>query len=486
MLREVQLRAEPIDRFAEILGQEAVDEVKGLVQRLHSLARDRIVWNVNSTAVGGGVAEMLRSLLSYTRGGGIDARWVVIAGTAQFFTITKRLHNALHGALGDGSPLGATEREVYDAVIRANAEDLLARVRPHDVVLLHDPQTAGLAPAIRRAGASVIWRCHIGSDHENEQTELGWAFLTPYLEAADVCVFSRSEYIPRSLPRARAAVIVPRIDPFSAKNQQMDRATARAILCHVGITTGECGPTPFQREDGSPGRVDRFADLVHLGPLPSADTPLIVQVSRWDDLKDPIGVMEGFALLVPTCEHRGATLVLAGPNVHAVADDPDSARVLDLVIERWRGLPHNVRRHVVLASLPTDDVEENGAIVNALQRHAAIVVQKSLHEGFGLTVTEAMWKARPIVASAVGGIVDQIEHGVHGLLLKDPRDLASFAAALKTLLYDPALCARLGSAAYQRARERFVGLHSLVDYGRLIVAVDERASASTYSAAAAT
>lgn len=472
MLHEVVLRAEPIERFASIVGEEAVLEVKGLVDKLHAVARDRIVWNVNSTSVGGGVAEMLRSLLVYTRGGGIDARWVVISGPPQFFAVTKRVHNALHGAAGDNSPLGAEQRAIYEEVMRANADELLARLRPRDVVLLHDPQTAGLARYAKRAGAIVVWRCHIGSDFENDHTHLGWSFLKPYIEYADMCVFSRPGYRPRILDPARTVIIMPRIDPFSAKNQDMDPETVRAIVCHTGIVAGCQGSTGFRREDGSPGRVDRYADIVRLGPSPSVDAPLVVQVSRWDDLKDPFGVLEGFARLVRAGSHAGAHLVLAGPNVHAVADDPDSTRVFDDLTRAWRALPHSVRRQVALASLPTEDVEENGAIVNALQRHAAIIVQKSLHEGFGLTVTEAMWKARPIVASAVGGIVDQIRHDVDGLLLQDPRDLDAFALALKSLLHDPELGQRLGKSAHERARERFLALHSLVDYGRLIAAID--------------
>jgi trehalose synthase len=475
MLHEVQLRAEPIDRFGPILGEETVAEARRLVDKLHEVAGDRIVWNVNSTAVGGGVAEMLRSLLVYTRGGGIDTRWVVISGTPEFFKVTKRLHNAIHGARGDGSPLGPEQRKLYENIVRENSDDLVARLRPRDVVLLHDPQTAGLARAAKRAGAAVIWRCHIGADCENDDTQLGWAFLQPYIQYADMCVFSRSGYIPRILESARTAVIVPRIDPFSAKNQVMDPATVRAIVTHVGLVAGtEEGSTRFLREDGSPGRIDRMADIVRLGPTPSADTPMVVQVSRWDELKDAIGVLEGFGRLVRAGSHAGAELVLAGPNVHAVADDPDSVRVFDDLTRAWRSLPHNVRKQVTLATLPTEDVEENAAIVNALQRHATIIVQKSIHEGFGLTVTEAMWKGRAIVASAVGGIVDQITDDVHGLLLKDPRDLDAFAGMLKKLLNDPALAGRLGDAAHERTRERFLALHSLVDYGRLIATIDQR------------
>lgn len=435
MLQEVSICAQPIDQFAPILGAEAVGHARALVSQLQARARDRVVWNVNSTGVGGGVAEMLRPLLAYARGAGIDARWLVLGGTPDFFTLTKRVHNALHGAAGDGSPLGAAQRAIYEAVTRANADDLLARVRPRDVVILHDPQTVGLAHAAKAAGAIVIWRCHIGSDHQNEQTELGWRFLDPYLRSADVCVFSRSAYIPESFDRARTSVIVPSIDPFSPKNQEMDPQTVAAIVSRVGIVEGDADATTFVREDGSAGRVERYADLIRLGPAPSIDTPLVVQVSRWDDLKDPIGVMDGFARLVQANGHAGAALVLAGPNVNAVADDPDAGRVFQDLTVAWRALPHAARKYVQLASLPTRDVDENAAIVNALQRHASIVVQKSLQEGFGLTVTEAMWKGRPIVASAVGGIVDQ-------------------------------------TAAHARARDQFLGLRSLVDYGRLIATLD--------------
>jgi trehalose synthase len=194
---------------------------------------------------------------------------------------------------------------------------------------------------------------------------------------------------------------------------------------------------------------------------------LVVQVSRWDALKDPVGVVNGFARLTERDE-GGAELVLAGPNVHAVADDPEGAQVYGEVCAAWRALPHAARRRVHLAALPMTDVAENGAIVNALQRHAAVVVQKSLQEGFGLVVSEAMWKGRAVVASAVGGIQDQIEHGVSGLLLKDPTDLGAFADALQRLLLDPAERDRLGQNAQRRVREHFLGPGSLLAYAGLI------------------
>ena len=295
-----------------------------------------------------------------------------------------------------------------------------------------------------------------------------------YLARADRLVFSRESYVPREVDPARVAVIAPSIDPFSAKNQDLDADTGRAILVHTGLVEGPAGGAPriFARGGGSPGRVDRCADVQSLGRAPSWDEPLVVQVSRWDRLKDPIGVMRGFVRMLEHNSVVPAHLVLAGPNVHAVADDPEGARVFDEVEAAWRGLPHARRRRVHLASLPMADLEENATIVNALQRHARVVVQKSLAEGFGLTVAEAMWKARPVLASAVGGIQDQIEHGVSGLLLKDPADLDAFAASLRTLLDDRAGAERLGARARERVQERYLVATSLLAYAQLIEAID--------------
>jgi trehalose synthase len=344
-------------------------------------------------------------------------------------------------------------------------------------VLLHDPQTAGLAPYLLAAGARVIWRCHIGHDHASPELERGWAFLAPYLKDVPAFVFSRAAYVPEYCDHGKSTIITPSIDAFSPKNQELDDATVRAILVNSGLVEGPPGdgaPT-FLCEDGSPGRVNRAADIVRLGRAPTWETPLIVQVSRWDPLKDPVGVMKGFAKLHEEGHARGAELVLAGPNVTAVADDPEGADVFDRVLAEWRELPQSVRSAVHLVSLPMTDVQENAAIVNALQRHATIIVQKSLQEGFGLTVTEAMWKSRPLVASAVGGIKDQIRHEVEGLMLDDPSDLPAFAAALRRLLDDPALARRLGANAHRRVEKEFLGLHSLAKYADLIERIDREA-----------
>ncbi|HSJ96005.1 MAG TPA: glycosyltransferase, partial [Myxococcota bacterium] len=321
------------------------------------------------------------------------------------------------------------------------------------------------------AGARLVWRCHIGHDEPGREVERGWEFLLPYLASVSRYVFSRNAYVPARCDHGKARIIPPSIDAFSPKNQEIPELAVRTILVHTGLVEGP-PPDPadhgFRRADGSPARVERCADVRRQGRAPTWDTPLVVQVSRWDPLKDMIGVMHGFARLLDGAAPANADLVLAGPNVRAVADDPEGAACYEAVEAAWRALPHGTRNRVHLASLPTSDVDENAAIVNALQRHAAVVVQKSLHEGFGLTVTEAMWKARPILASAVGGIQDQIEDGRHGLLLQDPTDLDAFAEALRHLLEDPARALRLGAAARERARERYLGVRHLIQYAELL------------------
>ncbi len=343
-------------------------------------------------------------------------------------------------------------------------------VRPGDVVILHDPQTAGLAPALGAAGARVMWRSHIGVEEPNAESQAGWGFLERYLAGVDAYIFSREGYRPPGWDAARSAVIAPSIDPFTAKNEMLAPETTRALLQHVGIIAGRRRDDVhrFGGQDGSPRHVSRRAEVLRWGPAPAWEDPLVVQVSRWDPLKDdPVGVMRGFAAHLA----RGGTpadLVLAGPETHAVTDDPEAATTLAATIEEWRRLPGSVRSRIQLVSLPVTDVEENAAVINALQRHATVIVQKSLHEGFGLTVTEAMWKGRPVLASGVGGIRDQIVDGEHGLLLDDPTDPAEFAEKLGRLLAEPGLARRLGERARERVVERFLAPRHLREYAELL------------------
>ena len=477
-LEEVALAAWQIDRFGPLLGADRLREATAIGLASARRLQGRTFWHVNSTARGGGVAEILQSLLCYARGFGIDARWLVIEGTAPFFQLTKRLHHALHGAAGDDSPLGPAQRQTYEQVLAYNARLMLEQVRPGDVVLLHDPQTAGLAPALMQHGATVAWRSHVGADHVNAHTELAWSFLAPYLAEVPEIVFSRDAYVPAALA-GRAVRVAPSIDPFSAKNQELDPAAVRSILVHTGLVDGPAGDgePAFRAEGGSLAYVRRPAEVVRSGRTTSWITPLVVQVSRWDPLKDPIGVMRGFAAQLEGSDPIDADLMLAGPNVTAVTDDPEGATTFVAAVAAWRQFPDRVRDHIHLASLPMTDREENSAMVNALQRHATVIIQKSLREGFGLTVTEAMWKARPVIASATGGIQDQIQDGVHGLLLSDPHDLAAYGAAIRCVLRNPALATGLGERARERVRDELLSPRELIQYLELVARIDPRPEA---------
>ena len=466
-LHEVEIQALEPARLEPLVGPDRMRRFEQAAETVRAALCGRPVVNVNSTAVGGGVAEMLQTLLAYARGAGVDARWLVIEGDPAFFAITKRIHNGLYGAAGDGGELGPSEREHYERIARRNGEALLATVARGDVVVLHDPQTAGIAPLLHDAGVHVIWRCHVGVDDSNDWTRRSWEFLRPYIAEADAFVFSRSTFAPSWADPARTHVIPPSIDPFSAKNEPMSPRNVRLALGYVGLLdgAGEAPAVPFSRRDGSPGRLTHRVDLIQLGPAVPVAAPLVLQASRWDSMKDMAGVMEGFADHVDLS--LGAHLILAGPAVKGVTDDPEAAEILDDCVTRWRALPHAIRSRIHLACVPMHDPDEAAAIVNALQRHASVVVQKSLAEGFGLTVAEAMWKSRAVVGSAVGGIADQIVDGEHGLLIDDPHDLSAFGAAVERLLRDADEAERLGCNARARAVHEFLGDRHLTQYARV-------------------
>jgi trehalose synthase len=275
-------------------------------------------------------------------------------------------------------------------------------------------------------------------------------------------VFSREAYVWEGLDHDRVAVITPSIDAFTPKNDDLAPEMVLAILrASALVAEGRAVEATFRRQDGTPGRVERQVQLVEDEPL-RAHTPVVVQVSRWDALKDPIGVIRGFAEHVPA--ETGAHLVYAGPSVDAVADDPEGVRMLHDSIAARSLLPGDARRRIHLATLPLDDLDENAIMVNALQRHARVVVQKSIAEGFGLTVAEAMWKGRPVVASRLGGIEDQIVDGQSGILVHDPLDLAAFGRAITDLLNDPQRAEEIGRGARKRVRDRFLSVRSLLDY----------------------
>ena len=466
-LQHVPIGLLRLERFEPLLSPERYEELIEAVHRSQRLLRGRVVWNVNSTSRGGGVAEMLVSLLAYAHGAKVDARWTVIRGNEPFFVLTKRIHNNLHSSPGDGGDLGDAEREVYEAALEQNLHEMSRLVSPEDVVIVHDPQPAGLIPALKeRLGVPVIWRCHVGIDTPSDLSRRAWSFLTPYIEHADAYVFSRRAFVWEGLDEAKIELIAPVIDAFSPKNQDLEPPTVAAILAVAGLNQDGADALPaFTDEEGVLMHVRRSAAVLEGRPLRPSH-PVVLQVSRWDALKDPLGVIRGFVEHV--APHTDAHLVYAGPAVEAVADDPEGAAVLREARGYYESLGPEQRERVHLAALPMDDLAENAAIVNALQRRADVVVQKSLAEGFGLTVAEGMWKGRPVVASRIGGIQDQIVDGESGVLLDDPTDLSAYGAAVRSLLDDPARAEKIGREARERVRHEYLPVRSLLQYLDLI------------------
>src|SRR5438552_1160427 len=339
-LESVDVGSAPIDRYRELMGPEGWGPFELFMREFADQMRGRTLWNVNSTSRGGGVAELLAALIPYDRGAGIDERWLVIQGSPEFFAITKKIHMLLHGVAPDGSEITAAELRQYEQVMERNAAGLLEQIKPDDVVLLHDPQTAGLVAPLSSHGIAVIWRSHVGVDQPNEMVRNAWTFLTPYMNGASAFVFSRRAYVWDGPDGSRIHIIAPCIDPFTTKNRDLAPDEVARILVAGGALRGTDGEPTCLRQDGSKGRV------VH-GATTSGATPgyaaLVGQVSRWDRLKDPIGVAEAFARhIAPKID---AWLVLAGPAVHCRDDDPEQPQVLsDLQAMRDRLRPEGRRR----------------------------------------------------------------------------------------------------------------------------------------------
>ena len=458
-LTNVDVAAAPIASYRSLLPEKTWQAFASSMSGLAAAMKGRVLWNVNSTARGGGVAELLTSLIPYDLGAGIDERWVVIEGSPAFFNFTKRMHNLLHGVASDGTEITAAEKQEYQHTLGRNVRALVQVVRRGDVVVIHDPQAAGLVPPLVEHGAHVVWRSHVGIDRPNDAAREAWDLLRPYLDPAAALIFSRATYVWEGLKADRVHIIAPTIDPFTAKNQEMADGEVMSILQKADIAEGRPGSTN--------GRITRQA--VRTGSRIPGGACVVLQVSRWDELKDPLGVLQGFAFHV--APRSSSWLVLAGPGASSVRDDPEQPEVLHHVLARVSELPADVAARVQIAQLPMDDVEENALIVNALQRRADVVIQKSLAEGFGLTVAEAMWKARPVVASRVGGIEDQIEDGKSGILIDDPRDLEAFGEAVIRLERDSEMARRLGAVARQRVVDQFLAPRHLQQQAELILGI---------------
>jgi len=395
-----------ISSYEPIVGRSAIEELRLLSTKLSG----RVIQNINSTFTGGGVAEILSRMVPLLEQLGVDARWNTIKGSKQFFQVTKKFHNALHGR-----PDKVTKEDLslFLETTQRNIEELKLY---GDFIFVHDPQPVGLITKKKELGKKWVWRCHIDLSHPNQKV---WNFLQPFVVQYDGAVFSAPAFS-HALP-IRQFLISPSIDPLSDKNKELDQPTIDSVLAKYAVPK---------------------------------DKPIITQISRFDYLKDPVGVIQAFELVRKSVDCR---LVFAGGTA---SDDPESGKVLAEVRERAGDNPDI---HILLIP-PGSDIE-----INALQRASTVIVQKSHREGFGLTVTEALWKAKPVVASAVGGIPLQVKNKFTGLL---SYGIEGTAYVIKQLLANPQYASWLGENGREHVRYNFLITRHLRDYLLLFLALD--------------
>lgn len=447
----------------------AVRDLRQEARSLLPALQGRRVWMINSTSRGGGVAELLPPLIALLRELGVDANWLVMdADEPEFFRLTKRLHNLIHGE-GDPS-LGETERALYDRVSRDTAAAAAHHVAPGDVLVVHDPQPLGAGAILRRTQEiAAIWRCHIGLDRKTPETRAAWAFLDACASAYDHAVFTAPEYIPSCLA-GRASIIHPGIDPLSHKNRDLSVHKLVGILANGALIRAP-GPMPTPAFPQPAERLQRagiWAPATEPEDIGLLHRPIVTQVSRWDRLKGFLPLMQGFAALKRDLADRNGLrdghrrtlqlvrLVLAGPDPASIQDDPEGREVLEELRGAYAALAPDLQDDIAIVVLPMSSQKYNALLVNALQRCSDIVVQNSLQEGFGLTVTEAMWKHAAIMGSQAAGLRQQVRPDLDGCLVADPEDPRAIAAALDGLLRDPWKRETLGRSAQQRAYDDFL------------------------------
>ncbi|MFH1369061.1 MAG: glycosyltransferase [Elusimicrobiota bacterium] len=384
-----------LNDYIPIAGQRAIDDLKFLADKL----KGKKIRHVNSTAVGGGVAEILNRMVPLLNELGVDTSWNVIKGEERFYEVTKKFHNALHGKSEEFS------QEDFDLFIENGKKNASEMKLDSDIMFIHDPQPITLVEG--KSSNKWIWRCHV--DVSNPDRRI-WEFLEQYINKYDASVFSAPGFS-QVLP-IRQFLIAPSIDPLSDKNRELPRETIDSTLNGLGVPR---------------------------------DKPIILQISRFDRLKDPVGVIEAYKLVKKYVDCR---LVLAGGGA---SDDPEGVAVLNEVREK---ASNDGDIHILL--LPQNDI-----VVNALQRSADVIVQKSLKEGFGLTVSEALWKGKPVVASNVGGIPLQITHKYSGMLTYS---IEGTAFAFKQLLNHPKYAKRLGENGREQIRNNYLLTRHLKEY----------------------
>ncbi len=397
-----------INRYMPIVGKHVIDELHLLADRLQS----KTILNINSTLVGGGVAEILTRMMPLMKLLGVEASWNAIRGDDRFFDITKRIHNALHGV---PITINGDDMEYFLHINRTACRELDLGA---DIVLVHDPQPVALVEMRNVLGNKWAWRCHIDFTEPQPATI---DFLISYIEKYDCAVFSAPAFAMNiSIPQV---LISPSIDPLSNKNKEI-----------------------------SPGNIDAILGRFNI----DKDRPIVTQISRFDYLKDPVGVIEVYRRVK---RHIDCQLVLAGGGA---TDDPEGMKVLD---EVKTAAADDQDVHVIYLP-PGSDLE-----INALQRASSVVLQKSLKEGFGLTVAEALWKAKPVIASAVGGIPLQIAHKYSGILTHSIDGTVHY---LKQLLNEPAYARRLGVNGRSHIKNNFLITRHIREYLLLFISLYEK------------
>ncbi|MDD3345066.1 MAG: glycosyltransferase [Candidatus Omnitrophica bacterium] len=391
-----------IEEYTPLVGQAVMDDLRLLGERL----KGKVIQHINSTPVGGGVAEILNRMVPLLRELQVDTKWDVIKGGEQFFEVTKKFHNSLHGRPGEVSQ---RDFDIFMDTSRENIKDVNTY---GDIVFVHDPQPIALVQ--KKDSNKWLWRCHVDVSNPNEKV---WNFLMNFIVQYDSAVFSAPSFS-RKIP-IRQFLISPSIDPLSDKNKELPQEKIDFVLRKYGIEKNK---------------------------------PIITQISRFDRLKDPVGVIDSY---LQVKRYIDCQLILAGG---AANDDPEGFQVLSEVKEKAKNDPDI---HILL--LPQNDIE-----VNALQRASDVILQKSIKEGFGLTVSEALWKAKPVVASNVGGIPLQIKHKYSGLLCHSVEG-ASFA--VKQLLSSPEYARKLGENGREHVKNNFLITRHLRDYMLLFLSL---------------
>lgn len=406
MLQKIDIGVQTLDAYRDLTDGELLEEVRRLGEKL----RGARLLHINATPYGGGVSELLRSLVPVARAAGIHAEWKVIYGEEAFFKVTKGFHNALQGA---SLELTDDARGIYLSYNQRYAEDL---GDGYDFVIAHDPQTLAMRALSKNVRAKWIWRCHIDTSEPDPDV---WNFLLPYVAAHDAAVFTMREFVPQGLEGVKLYTIHPAIDPLSPKNMALSPHVARSVLGWIGVDLSK---------------------------------PLILQVSRFDPWKDPLGAIEVYRAVKK--EMPEVQLALVGS---MALDDPEGWEI-------YRGIEAEAREDLQLFVF-TNLVGVGNIEVNAFQQLANVVIQKSIREGFGLVVSETLWKRTPVVAGRAGGIPLQLEEGVSGYLVSS---IEECAARTLELLVNEDLAARMGNAGHQYVRRNFLLLRLLRDELRML------------------